>query len=413
MTCRIESDGNKIEIIGRFGMMDFHRVLAALHNMTTKRGYQDIVLDFGACTAAFSGPMISLCTAIGALRYDGVDVDLRLPNKRELANLFKNASWAYLIDPGAFQESTYKSNIHLPAIQFSSPREQQNAVNRMVDRILGSLPDLRRGDLAAIEWSLNEITDNVLTHSQSRVGGVVQLSHMRTRRRVEFAVSDAGLGIPHTLRAGHPGIRSDPEALDRAIREGVTRDRSLGQGNGLFGTFQITRISEGYFHVHSGYARLDFDDGVHIRTESIPCKGTLVVACIDLSKRAALQEALRFGGELHRPVDYVETHYESRSADELIFSLHEEAASLGSRFAGEPVRTKLENIAKMSPGARIIIDFSQVPICSSSFADEVFGKLFVALGAIEFMRRFELRGLSSTVRSLVDRAIMQRSTLEP
>lgn len=344
------------------------------------------------------------------MRHEGIDVDLRLPLKKDLSNLFKNANWAYLIDPGAFEESTYRSQLHVPAVSFSSPREQHDTVNLMMDRILGSLPDLSREDLAAIEWAINEITDNVLTHSESKVGGIVQMSNMRARNRVEFAVSDAGMGIPRTLRATHPELRSDTEALDRAIREGVTRDPALGQGNGLFGTFQITRLSEGYFHVHSGYARLDFDRSVHIRTENVPCKGTLVVACIDRSKQTALSEALRFGGQLHRPIDYVEMRFEADRPASLRFLLHEEAASFGSRVAGNPVRIKLENLLRMHPSSRITIDLSQVPICSSSFADEVFGKLFVSLGAVQFMQRIELRGLSSTIQSLIDRAILQRSS---
>lgn len=354
--------------------------------------------------------MLALCTAVAKMRFEGIDTDLRMPLKSVLANRFKNSNWAYLLDPAAFEESPIGSRVNVPAMQFSSPAEQHSAVNKLMDSILGGLPGLQRDALAAIEWALSEITDNVLTHSESVCGGAVQLTNIRTKNRIEFAVSDAGLGIPKTLRAGHPEITSDTDALDRAIREGVTRDPNLGQGNGLFGTFQIARASSGYLHVHSGNARLDFqNDGVHIRTESIPCVGTLVVACIDRSNQDVLQDALRFRGEVHHPIDYVETQYESADAEEILFPLHEEASSFGSRIAGRPVRTKLQNLARMNPRAKIIVDMSGLPICSSSFADEVFGKLFAEIGPLEFMRRFEVRGASSTIRSLLDRAIMQRS----
>jgi hypothetical protein len=45
---------------------------------------------------------------------------------------------------------------------------------------------------------------------------------------------------------------------------------------------------------------------------------------------------------------------------------------------------------------------------SSSFADEVFGKLFAELGAMEFMRRCEFCSVDTTVMRLIDRAISQR-----
>jgi hypothetical protein len=41
---------------------------------------------------------------------------------------------------------------------------------------------------------------------------------------------------------------------------------------------------------------------------------------------------------------------------------------------------------------KIVLDFSEVPIISSSFADEVFGKLFVDLGALD--RTIQQRNLT-------------------
>jgi hypothetical protein len=56
----------------------------------------------------------------------------------------------------------------------------------------------------------------------------------------------------------------------------------------------------------------------------------------------------------------------------------------------------------------IEFDFSGVPLVSSSFADEVFGKLFVDLGAMDFMKRCTFKAVDPTVRRLIDRAISQR-----
>jgi hypothetical protein len=85
-----------------------------------------------------------------------------------------------------------------------------------------------------------------------------------------------------------------------------------------------------------------------------------------------------------------------------------EAASFGSRVAGEPVRTKLENLIRMNGARRVLVDMSDIPLISSSFADEVFGKLFVLLGPLLFAQALEFRQISQTVRSLIDKAIMQR-----
>ena len=408
---RIYRSGNRLVFEGQFLMNDMLRPLVGLHQAVQDAGYRDLVLDFGQCTAAFAGPMLALCAQVMRLRAARVDIELVWPNDEKLARLFKNANWAHFIEPRNCPPSDFKGHSQVPATHFTNADEQQRAVNRIVNAILGAIPNLDRKELAALEWSVNEITDNVLNHAQSSIGGLVQVStFQRSRKRVEYIVADAGVGIPSTLRATHPALTSDAEALEQAIREGVTRDKNVGQGNGLFGSYQICSHSNGFFQVESGYGKLMFTDrdGLRIATERIPYEGTLVAAQIDFSVPRLLEEALSFGGKAHQLTDYVELRYEQHGTEDLLFKLADESLSFGSRVAGAPVRKKLLNLARMCTGRRIVLDFSGVPLVSSSYADEVVGKLFVELGPLEFMQRFQFRSIDQTARQLVDRAIAQR-----
>jgi hypothetical protein len=222
-------------------------------------------------------------------------------------------------------------------------------------------------------------------------------------------VADAGVGIPNTLRQRFP-ILEDIELLEQAVKEGVTRDPAIGQGNGLYGTFQVARTSEGYLHILSGFATLSYEKGqLRIAREKIPYTGTLVVAAMDCSNPAALGDALRFGDSKYVPTDYIDLKYLDHATEDVIFRLQEETLSCGSRVAGTPVRIKLANLISMNRGRRIVVDMSDIAIVSSSFADEVFGKLFKELGPLKFMQAIDIRGVTSTVRSLIDRAIVQRN----
>jgi hypothetical protein len=410
MASRIFRDKNRIHFQGEFRINELTRPLAGLHHAVQTAGYRELVLDFSECTAAFAPPMLALCAQVMRLRTAQIDVDIALPTNERLARLFENANWAHLVAPSRYSASRFKGFTQVPAIQFRDSEEQQRAVNRIVNAILGGIRDLDRRELAALEWSVNEITDNVLNHARSKIGGLVQVStFQRGRKRIEYIVADAGVGIPSTLREGHPELDSDAAALDQAIREGVTRDKSIGQGNGLFGSYEICSHSNGFFQVESGYGKLVFTEreGLHVSTEKIPYEGTLVVAEINFSVPHLLEEALRFGGEKYKPVDFVELKYE-KQGECSAFVMKTEAASFGSRPAGAPVRNKLANLARMCRGQRIQIDFADVPLVSSSFADEVFGKLFLELGPLTFMQIFEFRNVESTVKKLVDKAISQR-----
>lgn len=408
---RIYRTGNRLVFDGKFLLSDMLRPLVGLHHAVQDAGYRDLIIDFGPCTAAFAGPMLALCAQVMRLREARIDTELILPHDDKLARLFRNANWAHFIEPRNYAPSGFKGHSQVPATHFTNADEQQRAVNRIVNAILGAIPDLDRRELSALEWSINEITDNVLNHAQSSIGGLVQVStFQRSRKRVEYIVADAGLGIPATLRATHPELTSDAAALEQAIREGVTRDTNVGQGNGLFGSYQICSHSNGFFQMESGYGKLMFtdSDGLRISSERVPYEGTLVAAQIDFSVPRLLEEALNFGGKIYQRTDYVELRYEQLQTEDLLFKLSEEGRSFGSRVAGAPIRKKLLNLANMCPGRKIILDFQDVPLVSSSFADEVVGKLFAELGPVAFTQRFQFQSIEPTVRQLVDRAIAQR-----
>lgn len=420
MAGRIERIDNKVEVTGSFS--DYHYLLSQIFQGIEKLGYSDIILDMQDCTAAFQNSMLPICSQVLKWRENGVDFRLIPPKAPKLYNLFRNTNWGHFLDPENFELSIFRGHTRVPATQYITSDEQHLAVNRIVNVILGALPNLERTDLAAFEWSINELTDNVLVHSESPVGGLVQVSTFhKNKKSVQFVVADPGIGVPASLRKGFPELISDTDALDRAIREGVTRDKRIGQGNGLFGSYRVCSESKGELIVDSGHARLSLDaprrsstsneeqsSNLSISNSNIPYAGTLVVATIDFSDPKLLANALKFGGKTYAYCDYVETKYEDDDKDELTFVLKDESPSFGSRVSGKPVQRKLQNLLKMRPDLVIKVDFDGLPIISSSFADEAFGKLFLQLGPIIFMNRVKLMGMHSNVASIVNRAIAQR-----
>lgn len=409
----VRRDGNVVYVNGRMQEGDYKKVLAAMHHAVAIAGFQDIKLDFSACQAASPGCMLPICATAALLRHHHHSLELKLPVDDRRRRLFLNANWAHMIDPRAFDPATRVIAGQVPATKFNSAAEQQATVDLLIEALLSTVSGLSRKEFQAIEWALNEITDNVLNHAQSLVGGFVQLSMLeQSRRVVELVVVDPGVGIPTSLRTSRPSL-TDMEALEYAIREGVTRDSSVGQGNGLFGTFQICDKSEGFLRIDSGHGMLTFgSDGLHIRKEFVPFDGTVIDAKVGLGVNNVLNLALVFGGKEHVPVDLIENRYETSSLTLVEFVLSRETVSFGSRIAARQVRTKLRNLLEMCPGQRIRVDFSDVRIVSSSFADEVFGRLFIELGPLTFMSRLEFVSIDSTVRLLVDRAISQRAVTD-
>lgn len=150
-------------------------VIAALHNLIHKQGYSEVVLDFqyaGYLSPAFVLPIVSACRAY---RRERVGFEIVMPGDRKSANLFSNANWAHLISPEHFESKSENNIKHLSATQFLTAEDHHSAVDRSIGILLEVAEGLDRSRIKALEWSLNEITDNVLNHAESHIGGLMQV----------------------------------------------------------------------------------------------------------------------------------------------------------------------------------------------------------------------------------------------
>ncbi len=170
----------------------------------------------------------------------------------------------------------------------------------------------------------------------------------------------------------------------------------------------MCRVGGGRFILNSGYASLKADASVNTKFEKIPFSGTTIDALVDFSSPELLIKALMINGRETPPADYIEYYYEQDGLQEINFILNNETDSFRSRLAGKPIKNKLANLIDACHGQRIFISFEGVSVISSSFADEVFGRLFVELGPMSFMRTITFVNTNSTIQAIIDRAITLR-----
>jgi hypothetical protein len=266
--------------------------------------------------------------------------------------------------------------------------------------------EIERGGLKALEWSINEIMDNALSHSRSNHGGMVQASSRTDSKIVEFVVADAGIGIPASL-----DIHDHELALQRAIEEGVTSNKETNQGNGLFGTYQVANAASGRFSIVSHQAWLTSTEGDLKSDSTKPAffPSTAVIVSFDCSNSKALENALRINGEKHTSgFDYIDRLSENGDGEKIIIRMRSEFQSFGNREPAKIPYTKIYNLINDDEIAQVELDFSDVFVVSSSFADEVFGKLVRAVGPMTFMNKVKFSNTDRTVMKIIDRAIVKR-----
>jgi len=289
--------------------------------------------------------------------------------------------------------------------RFDSANDIYLLINSFVDE-LSQIIVCEKGVLEGFEWSINEVLDNVLQHSSKSYGYVMGQVHPKTKHFV-FCVYDTGQGIYNSLLSSTLHKPQNPvDALKLAVKEGVTRDKKIGQGNGLWGLHQIVSENTGILNIISNSACYNLTNNKFKTYDRIPQlpydNGCIVDFQIDYSKEISISKAL--GGYV--PVNLKIESLEDDSGN-IQIDLQRKESGVGTRKSGEKLRNELINIYKQS-NKTITLDFSNIKIISSSFADELIGKLVTEFGFYGFNNIFKLKNMNANVQSIVQRSVAQR-----
>lgn len=398
-----------IELTGKINSYNVKDFSSALDKFNETKD-NHLTVDFSKVELAYPSGVLPIISSLHQLRKEGSSVYIKLPQKDDTRKFFRNVNWAHYLSPKQFEKSESTYDRHLVTRMFSDPNQQKKVVDDFMDVVLRSM-SVPRDIISGLEWSINEITDNVLNHSNSEFGGIIQASTYPRHRTIAFAVADGGRGILSSMQEGYPSLRTDLQAIGEAIKEGVTRNPKFGQGNGLAGTLRVTTMTGGSFDIISGAGRFIATPNETKRQpfNHANYQGTIVSGQIKIKKDFSIADALTFGNS-HKyvPSDIIETQYEMDDRDCLFLKMRDESTGFGTRKSGFQIRNKIMNLMTAQPTYPIIVDWEGIPVISSSFADEVMGKLFIKLGPLTFSARVRNTKMEPLISGLLDKAISQR-----
>lgn len=374
-----------------------------------KQPYRPLIIDFSAVQKPYSNGMLPIIAILNRLRQEGIKINCRLPNNHNVAKLFIRTNWAHYLDE---QINCSKEGFdrHLHTRRFKDSREVGIITNDFMGIVLRSMK-IPKDIVSALEWSVYEICDNVINHSNSPVGGYVEAITYSKEKCICFTVADAGQGILSSLKEGFPTLSTSVQAISEAMKEGVTRNKQFGQGNGLNGSLKITTMTGGSIDISSGNGRIicnNHDIKPYEGTPDTYFRGTSVSGVIRMREDFSIQSALKFNGVEYIPVNMIELQYELEDSDVLRIDIAKESEAVGTRAAGKKLNTLVMNLMASKPGYPIIINWEGIGIISSSFADEFLGKLYVGIGQQKFNQIIKNTNAVPVVEQLLSKAISQR-----
>lgn len=371
-------------------------------------GPEQITLDFRHCRVAYPDGMLPIVHLATNLREMGCRIDWRKPNSTDTASLFEGMQWDRLLegDPSAGKPLPSRTRSFVPATPYSTQEEANELCVRAVN-VLVSQTRFARWLPDALYWTMWEVLENALIHSFAKGPCWFQAVSFYQRKQLNFVVVDGGIGIPNSLRKAYPNLSEDHKAIREAVEFGVTRDKAIGQGNGLGGCAKIIQANDGIFTIwsHSGSLQMDQNTKIYGPT-SVPHTGTIVELQFNTGQEINLPEVLG----LPSFVPMAELDGLRPSGDSTTFRVVDEVDGLGSRRDGRSLRLKILNIRDAAPDLPMTLDFSDAPMISSSFADEAIGKLAAEVGSEAFFSSFRFANTSHTILALARAAIAKRLT---
>ncbi|MBP0019524.1 MAG: STAS-like domain-containing protein [Cyanobacteria bacterium SBLK] len=123
---------------------------------------------------------------------------------------------------------------------------------------------------------------------------------------------------------------------------------------------------------------------------------------IDFDKEISIKDAL--GG--YEPTNLRLENIQDDS-DNIVYKFAEKSSGTGTRQSGLAIKNEILNISNQT-NSLIVLDFKDISIVSSSFADELIGKLVVKFGFIGFTQRFKLTNMNEFIQTIINRSVFQR-----
>jgi hypothetical protein len=364
--------------------------------------WPELVINFPTGAFVDVGAVAFLCSWADARTAEGRRIHLRGDSDvlGYLERIDLQAQLGIAHDLGNRQDETGR---FLPIRRIASSDDVFATVNALCDLVLHQF-DNSRAFVGALEWAANEIIDNILIHSETKVPGVVCAQYFPVRHRLDIGICDLGRGIKASLGTTRH-IWSHGDAVTSALKRGVTRDQSVGQGNGMAGSLEIATLNGGAFEVWTGDVVFRVDEGIKKGFAKIPeLPGTGIMFSLDT----------------RRPVDVTTTWIASgdwtfinaeaqRIAEAGGFDVAAACVNTGSRPPAERLRRKLVALLPEMTGP-LRLDFSRVRSASSSFLDELLGRMAQdhELGERLFESRIQIEGMEPTIRKMANVVIAQR-----
>ncbi len=248
----------------KFSKLTSHiKVVESVYGLITsiKSGKADpkrIHLDFRDCSFIKPDYLLMVITGLEFLRKTYIINGKCHLGNNNLTNFLSRIDFFKQLGADYPQSNGRNSSIgkFIEIKKFKDDNEQLDVVNSIM-RIIKDNCLITESVYTSLDYCLQEITDNVLNHSQENNGWVVA-QYYPILNQIRIMIADYGIGIHKSLITNYPEF-SDHESIIKCIEQGIKGKGIIrtGQGHGLYATSMFAELNQGNLSIISGEKLLE------------------------------------------------------------------------------------------------------------------------------------------------------------
>jgi anti-sigma regulatory factor (Ser/Thr protein kinase) len=231
-----------------------------------------LIIDFSDCDFIYPDYAILLLCTIKYIEHLGHKVHGTIKlgaNKAVITYLAKMNFFEHLNVELPYSIPKFNHNNAVQIQKYTS--DNQIEVLNSILKVLREKSSMHDNVYASLDYCFNEILDNVLNHTDEKVGWVVA-QYFENLNSIRLIVCDFGMGIHKSLNQKYDF--TEEEAIAKCIESGITNGK--GQGHGLFATASFIRLNKGWLSLISGMKKLNVSEKKTIVKDIPHWQGTCV-----------------------------------------------------------------------------------------------------------------------------------------
>jgi len=146
--------------------------------------------------------------------------------------------------------SLSSNNTYTPFISFNNEIDviADNITNKIINNAT-NLSDDEKDDLSKyLKYLIREMMSNVVSHSQSSIGGFITAQYYPTKKKVQVIIIDNGIGLQASLAQKYT-LDNEADAIQKAMEKNVTGSNPFATYNNVqkhagLGLFFLSKIIE-------------------------------------------------------------------------------------------------------------------------------------------------------------------------